>query len=125
MKKMTWSRFILLLVFFVFGFRIGVTVFASFDDVKVFHPNFGAIEYVRKTGIVTGYDDGTFRPDQTVNRDEFTKIIVGAILGYSPDRDPSGYDIYDAGNLEFSDVVSGEWNVPYIRIAIQEKILNG
>jgi len=41
-------------------------------------PYFVGIEYGREQGIVEGYPDGTFRPMQTINRAEFTKIIVEA-----------------------------------------------
>ncbi len=48
----------------------------SFSDVRVDHPNADAIAYVKAQGIVEGYADGTFRPDQTINRAEFVKILV-------------------------------------------------
>lgn len=50
---------------------------ANFPDVPQNHPNYAAIEYVQKAGIVSGYSDGTFHPDQKINRAEFAKILVG------------------------------------------------
>jgi hypothetical protein len=40
------------------------------------------IEYLVDKGVVDGYPDGTFRPDNTINADAFIKLIVTA-LGYT------------------------------------------
>lgn len=48
----------------------------TFPDVEENHKNYDAIEYVALEGIVNGYDDGTYRPEQLINRAEFTKIII-------------------------------------------------
>jgi hypothetical protein len=50
-----------------------------FSDIAG-HPNEEAIEYLQMNGIVKGYLDGTFKPDNQINRAEFVKIIVGAYL---------------------------------------------
>jgi hypothetical protein len=52
--------------------------YAFFSDVSSGHVNYDAIKYVQDNGIVSGYQDGTFKPDKTINRAEFTKIIVAA-----------------------------------------------
>lgn len=57
-----------------------VTALASFSDVPTAHTNKEAIEYVQSQGIVQGYPDGTFRPDRTINRAEFMKILIGSFL---------------------------------------------
>src|SRR3989344_8997908 len=48
----------------------------SFLDVSPLHPAYPAVEYLKSTGVLQGYADGTFRPDAKVNRAEATKIIV-------------------------------------------------
>ena len=50
----------------------------AFSDLSQVHTNAEAIEYVRTQGIVSGYSDGTYKPDVQINRAEFTKIIVEA-----------------------------------------------
>ena len=50
---------------------------AAFPDTKN-HPNRAAIDFVQSAGIVSGYPDGTYRPDHSINRAEFTKILLGA-----------------------------------------------
>ena len=41
----------------------------SFKDVPRDHPFFKEIEWMRARGITTGWSDGTFRPNDAVNRD--------------------------------------------------------
>ncbi|HAI98743.1 TPA: hypothetical protein DCL30_04380 [Candidatus Peribacteria bacterium] len=61
-------------------FLIPALAFAAFPDVPQDHPNADAVAYVQSEGIVKGYADGTFKPEQVINRAELTKIIVGAAL---------------------------------------------
>lgn len=56
---------------------------APFTDTAS-SPYAEAIAYVKSAGIVQGYPDGTFRPDNTINRAEFIKILVYA--KYSQDE---------------------------------------
>ena len=52
----------------------------SFSDVNASHINFTAIEYVKQQGIVSGYPDGTFKPESSINRVELLKIVLEAGL---------------------------------------------
>ena len=51
---------------------------ASFSDVpeNAFYKK--AIEFLQELGIVNGYADGTFRPNNEVNRAEMLKILFEA-----------------------------------------------
>lgn len=53
-------------------------VAVAFSDVDDKYPYEKAITYVQNEGIVSGYADGSFRPEQMINRAEFTKIIVNS-----------------------------------------------
>lgn len=44
-----------------------------------------AIQALAKQGIVQGYDDGTYRPDQLVNRAEFVKILMNTAHRDAPE----------------------------------------
>jgi LPXTG-site transpeptidase (sortase) family protein len=50
----------------------------AFSDVPSTHLNYEAINYIQAQNIVDGYPDGTFRPDNLINRAESTKIITEA-----------------------------------------------
>lgn len=87
---------------------------AAFVDVSSTNEYSAAINYVQSEGIVSGYPDGTFKPGNTINRAEFTKIVVEAIAGSS----------YGTGSGCFSDV-SSEWFAPYVCYAKAEGIIGG
>lgn len=78
---------------------------SRFEDVAG-HWAEGYIAALVDAGIIGGYEDGTFRPDRTINRAEATKIVNGAV-GRTPDE---SIDLIDAGyNNKFSDVNVNDW----------------
>lgn len=82
----------------------------SFSDVGEDHPAFSAIEYLKEKGILQGYSDGTFKPNQLVNRAEGLKIIVAQLV--------SAEDIEAAkGISKYTDVDAGAWYAPFIEKA--------
>lgn len=89
-----------------------------FSDVPQNHRNKMAIEYLKKEGIIGGYPDGTFQPSKTVNRAEFTKIIIEA-KGISATQSAQY-----AGNC-FSDVKESDWFSGYVCYAKSQGIING
>jgi uncharacterized protein YkwD len=75
-----------------------------------------SIQYVQEKGIVNGYEDGSYKPDSPINRAEFTKILLEAILGTTPD---------ETINTCFPDVGKGMWFEKYVCYAKENNILNG
>jgi hypothetical protein len=65
------------------GFGVYLTLggITAFTDVPASHPHATAIQYVQEQGMVSGFPDGTFHPDNAINRAEFTKIITLALYG--------------------------------------------
>jgi subtilisin family serine protease len=86
---------------------------ASFSDTSGYKYE-AAIAFVEKRGVVGGYPDGTFLPDNTINRAEFTKILIGAYV--NPD--------YVYGTSCFKDVGT-EWFAPYVCTAKDFYIISG
>ncbi len=88
-------------------------------------PNMVAIEYLENSGIVEGYSDGTYRPYNTINRAEFTKIIIGAKFGFGYidscfQQHPVGDDV-----SFFSDTPTEAWYAKYICVAKEHGIIDG
>ena len=59
---------------------------APYKDVPTNHTFAGYIAYCQKTGIISGYADGTFRPAATLSGYAFMKMLLGA-LGYKADQE--------------------------------------
>jgi uncharacterized lipoprotein YddW (UPF0748 family) len=72
------------------------------------------IEALIQQGIVSGYPDGTFRPDQPVTRAEFAAMVTKAFQR-TPER-PA---------VQFSDVPAGHWAVGVIETAYRTGWLTG
>ncbi len=49
---------------------------APFTDVPTTSPFYTSIEYFRQQNLIRGYADGTFKPDQQINRAEFAYFIT-------------------------------------------------
>lgn len=89
---------------------------AEFSDVSSSHPYAQAIKWGKESGVLSGYPDGTFQPDKTVNRAEFLKIVLGAkSVDVGSVSDPAG----------FRDMDEGAWYAPYVRYAKWQGIVQG
>ncbi|MCC8159703.1 MAG: S-layer homology domain-containing protein [Oscillospiraceae bacterium] len=87
----------------------------AFSDL----PTTADTELMEKLGIISGYSDGTFKPDETITRAEAVKMVV-ALYGIS-DEDVEGL----AKNVGFSDVDEDYWAYSYIVYAQTIGIING
>ena len=108
-----------LMLALVFTTAISAPVFASnieFSDVDETTQFSGAIYELVADGVINGYEDSTFRPNNTISRAEFAKVIGIALEGKSA--------IWDATVTNFSDS-NGHWAVPYIAYASNMGIING
>jgi len=59
---------------------------APFPDVPATHHFAGYISYCAQENIISGYGDGTFRPQQTLSGYAFMKMLLGA-LGYDQNNE--------------------------------------
>ncbi|MFH0770375.1 MAG: S-layer homology domain-containing protein [Candidatus Peregrinibacteria bacterium] len=96
---------------------------AGFPDIPSNHENFDAISYVQKENIVSGYPDGTYRPDKEINRAEFTKILVGS--RFSQEQIIRCMLDHQQEDVFFPDVLRTTWYGPYVCIAKAENIVQG
>jgi hypothetical protein len=87
----------------------------SFPDVPATSAHFGAIEYLKAKGVVSGYDDSTFRPDRTINRAEALKIVLLA----------SGKAGDSQILLRFNDVNKNAWFYQYAAKGYELGIIKG
>ena len=76
----------------------------TFSDVPKGYWAANYIGYMQQFGIVTGYEDGSFRPDAPVTRAEFAAIA-------------SRFEKLTQGSASFTDVPDTHWAVKYINFA--------
>ena len=76
----------------------------------------GAVNVLDALGVVDGYEDGTYRPDQTVTRAEMAKLIITA-LGVA--------DYASATNSSYSDMALAQWAIPYVEYDTNLNIVEG
>lgn len=91
-------------------------VFADFRDVPSSHPNFDAINYVQTNGIVSGYPDGSYGPENLLNRAEMAKIMAESDFK----GQASGVNCGD-----FPDVRGSDWFMGYVCLLKSKGIIGG
>ncbi len=81
---------------------------------------FDAISWLKDEGIVEGYSDGSYHPDDYINRAEFAKIVE---LFASSSEDVA-ID-YAERVLPFSDIAESSWYETYVSRLYNRGIING
>ena len=89
---------------------------ANFPDVPDTHKNAKAIQFLKDAGTVSGYGDGTFKPDKEISRAEAAAIILKA-AGITAGK--------TAAKLPFSDVPEESWFLPIIQKGVSLGKLKG
>lgn len=96
----------------------GTFSYAEYSDVSSSEDYYTSSVRLADLGIISGYGDGTFRPDNTITRAEFTKIVVCMM-----DKEK---EAKSSTNLTgFFDVDIASWHTHYIRYAVSRDILSG
>ena len=77
-----------------------------------------AVEVLSGLGIVSGYSDGSYHPDDALTRAQFCKLAI-LTEGHGDQARGSAY------HTRFSDVPGGGWAAPYINLACEEGLVAG
>ncbi len=88
----------------------------SFPDTR----NYWAqpfIQNLAERNIVTGYPDNTYRPEQSVDRDEFAAVLHKA-FSQNPERQLASGSVY-------KDIPQGYWAAPAIKDAYEMGFMKG
>ncbi|GEM_PF-5139682 len=93
-----------------------VALGANFSDVPETYKHTFAVQALKDAGIVSGYPDGTFKPDQTVSRSEAVAIILKA-AGITAEK--------TSAKLPFTDVPETAWYFPMIQKGVALEKLKG
>lgn len=74
-----------------------------------------AVIYLSERNIVSGYEDGSFMPNNAITRAEFIKLITETFFA------DAKYDLEEV----FPDVSADDWFAKYVNIAYQKGIITG
>lgn len=92
MKKL--CKIMLICLILITGLLIPVHAYAAanvkFSDVKETDWFYPTVTRLVQKGHISGYTDGSFRPQNNIRVSEFTKILISAV-GYQADSSRSGY----------------------------------
>ena len=123
-KLMSYSSPLLRLLSGVLTALVSVTLFvpsiafaATFSDVPKDHFAHDAILYLSDRDTLSGYADGTFKPDKKVNRAEALKLIASEFIPETK--------AVNLKSTDFSDVPDNAWYLPAITWALGKHVIDG
>jgi hypothetical protein len=79
-KRITAILMVTMLILTAILFPFASTTFSDMEN----HWAKENVEKLRSMGIIDGYEDGTFKPENTVTYGEFIKMLVVAVTGENP-----------------------------------------
>lgn len=87
----------------------------SFVDVDDTHAARWAVELLKDLRISNGYEDGSFKPANTVTRGELAKLLSLA----------AGLDVTKPYSGAFGDVAATDWYAPYVEAVFAAGLVKG
>jgi hypothetical protein len=97
------------------GWPIDLSGAPHFTDVQPGSTYFDYIETAFNRGVISGYADATFRPNNNITRGQITKIIVLA----------EGWPVESPPVPSFTDVLPGSPFYGYVETAVSHEIISG
>jgi hypothetical protein len=91
----------------------------NFSDLPPDHWALPSIRACAAAGIVSGYDNGTYRPRQKVTRDQMAVFISRALAGGDA-QVPAG-----PAQATFPDVPTDSWAYRYVEYAARNNVVTG
>lgn len=118
--NVTMTRGMLATVLYSMEGSPAVSGTSAFSDVAKGAWYYDAVRWAAKKGIVSGYDNGKFGPDDIVTREQMALILNQ----YAAMK---GYDVSAAGSLNgFTDkTMVSDWAEKAVQWAVGEKLLSG
>lgn len=89
-------------------------IVSGFSDIESVEWAKEAITALANAGVVSGYDDNTFKPQQSIKREEFVKMVISA----------AKIDLNKAA-CKFDDVEQDKWYAQYVNAAFGAGIISG
>ena len=117
------KKIIITLLLLTFVFSISYTSFASTGLSDVDGTKYEeAVGELMKLGIIDGYPEGKFYPENVLKRNEMTKLIIHA-YGMTNDDVETYYNSMTSGDV-YTDV-DGNWAMKYIYVGSDLNLVSG
>jgi hypothetical protein len=97
----------------------------AFSDVKPGDWYVGAVAKAKEYGLVSGYDDGTFRPANPITRQEAMVMIARAMKIVGLETDRSGTDIETVLEAFSDSAAIDNWAKPAFTAAVKSGLVQG
>lgn len=97
---------------------------STFSDVQSGDWYAGVVSAAVQSGLVDGYEDGTFRPNAQINREELAAMVVRALAYAGKDVKVSSTE-QDALLAKFADADSIVWGQAELAAAVKAGIVDG
>ena len=122
MKRLKKVLSVILIMCFVFQ-AVCVSAFAKEGTANVPYDIYGhwGQDYIYSlidSGIIKGYEDGTFRPDNSITRAEFCTLVIETLVRRN------GIE-YSETRGTFKDVKANDWYAKYVETAVELGIVGG
>lgn len=115
------TKLIWILIPIILMNTISVSFAENFSDVKEGNEHFVAINYLKEKGIISGYEDGKFKPKDKINRAEALKMLTLASGIFLRDSLDNSQD----DKRPFTDTPNSEWYTKYLVAAKEKGIISG
>lgn len=86
---------------------------SNYNDLSKEHWAAEAVKALSSKNVINGFSDGTFRPDDSVTREQMVKMLVEA------------FNLVGKSDASFADVASERWSAKYIDMAVACGIVKG
>ena len=103
----------------VAALALSVTSFvamASYSDVPATDKHVSAINELSALGVIEGFEDGTFHPDELVTRAQMAAMVCRALNNFSAESNK---------RQVFNDVAADNWAAGWVATASDNGIING
>ena len=111
----TSVRFLAVLVAVLMIATTAISV-SAFSDVEEGYEHATAIATLSQLGVIGGYEDGTFKPENNVERDEMAKLVY---VLYTT------FQTAGKGTAKFSDLAADNWAAGYVTWCSAKSIVGG
>lgn len=106
------------------GLSANASSSSTFSDVQSGDWYAGVVSAAVQSGLVDGYEDGTFRPNAQINREELAAMVVRALAYAGKDVKVSSTE-QDALLAKFADADSIVWGQAELAAAVKAGIVDG